>query len=131
MATLFERIGGTTKLKALADTFYDVMDNDPKTKPLRKLHPQKLSTTKKKLFRFLSHHFGGPSIHHFTETTVQRLNTFHLHQPLSNFFVEQWLYCMEKTLIHLEFDHHLREDIIQELALLIQGMQQLRKTHGR
>lgn len=127
MTSLFDRIGGTAQLKQLADTFYDLMDSDQAVKELRDLHPENLTSTRKKLFRFLSHHYGGPSIYSFTITKAERLNVIHLHQPLSEPFVKQWLYCMNDTLLELEFDAVLRNDIIRKLTSLITAMQKLRK----
>ena len=53
-STFFELLGGensgTEKIRALVETFYDVMDTDPKAATIRRVHPADLTSSREKLF---------------------------------------------------------------------------------
>ena len=60
MQSLFEDMGGATRVRALVDHFYDVMDTDPAVKTLRDMHAKDLSVSRDKLYEFLTGWSGGP-----------------------------------------------------------------------
>jgi len=60
--SLFEQIGGLTKVKNLANEFYTVMEGDSNARELRNVHPEKLINSRKNLYRFLSEWLGGPKL---------------------------------------------------------------------
>lgn len=61
--SLYDLIGGETKLRALVDRFYDIMDTSSETKDIRALHAKSLSQPREKLFMFLSGWSGGPALY--------------------------------------------------------------------
>ena len=66
-ATFFELLGGEEQgmetLRHLVETFYDIMDSDPKAKPIRAMHPADLTSAREKLFMFLTGWTGGPQLY--------------------------------------------------------------------
>ena len=42
-SSFHELLGGTEKIRDLVENFYDIMDADPKTAPIRALHPADLT----------------------------------------------------------------------------------------
>ena len=62
--TFFELLGGETdgiaNIRKLVETFYDIMDSDPKAQPIRAMHQADLTSAREKLFMFLTGWTGGP-----------------------------------------------------------------------
>ncbi|WP_420142194.1 group II truncated hemoglobin [Sphingomonas sp.] len=58
--TPFERIGGDTRVRALADRFYDLMESDPRYSRLRAMHGEDLAPMRHALAGFLTGWLGGP-----------------------------------------------------------------------
>ena len=64
-ATPFEWIGGETRVHALVERFYDLMDLEPAYVELRAVHGPVLDDARQKLFWFLCGWLGGPQ--HYVE----------------------------------------------------------------
>lgn len=128
MTTLFHRIGGTAQVKTLATTFYDVLEADDSVQELRRLHAQNLISTKKKLFRFLSHYFEGPTLYTYKVSDIEYLERIHAHFAINDRMAKQWLYCLSSAMDKLNIKQTLRDDINDELSSLIKDMQDLRKV---
>ncbi len=62
METIFEQLGSLTRVENRADEFYNVMENDPFAKELLDIHPQKLNSSRKALYKFMASWFGGPNL---------------------------------------------------------------------
>ena len=63
--TPFEWIGGESKVRALVDRFYDLMDLEPAYAALRAVHGSDLANARQRLFWFLCGWLGGPQ--HYVE----------------------------------------------------------------
>ena len=63
--TPFEWIGGESRVRALVDRFYDLMDLEPAYSALRASHGSTLDEARNKLFWFLCGWLGGPA--HYVE----------------------------------------------------------------
>jgi hemoglobin len=65
--TLYDLLGGepeaTHKIREIVEAFYDVMDSDEKAKTIRLMHPEDLTSSREKLFMFLSGWTGGPQLY--------------------------------------------------------------------
>tara|TARA_R110002111_G_scaffold121387_1_gene185054 strand:+ start:126 stop:536 length:411 start_codon:yes stop_codon:yes gene_type:complete len=127
---LFDQLGGITPVKQLANTFYDVMDTDPDFHDLRVLHPQKLITTKKKLFRFLRHRLTTPDLLIQDLRNDEQLELRHRHVELNKYHIELWLACMDKTMTTLEIPTHLKSALNIEFVSLIHAMKKHRETNS-
>ena len=96
-ATAYELIGGETKVFALVDRFYDLMDESPEYFGIRKLHPATLDGSRDKLKWFLSGWLGGPQL--YLERVGQpMLRARHLPYPIAESERDQWLDCMYAAL---------------------------------
>ena len=58
-ATAYALIGGGEAIRQLVDRFYDLMELEPAYSIIRQLHPPDLSTSRDKLYLFLSGWMGG------------------------------------------------------------------------
>ena len=61
--SLYDLIGGETKLRTLVDRFYDIMDSSPEAKDIRAFHAKGLNRSREKLFMFLSGWSVGPALY--------------------------------------------------------------------
>ena len=60
--TLYQVIGGETRLRELVDRFYDLMELEPEFEGIRAMHPPTTQGSRDKLFWFLSGWMGGPDL---------------------------------------------------------------------
>ncbi len=126
--SLFEQLGSLSAVKQLANTFYDVMDKDPAYLELRVLHPQKLTTTKKKLYRLLAHWLGGPALLTVEPPSAQLLERRHHHIDLNDRHAALWLDCMQHAMRSCELNTQLQQQLNHRFSSMIKAMQQQRKT---
>jgi hemoglobin len=95
--SLYELIGGETGLRALVNSFYDIMDSSPEAREIRAFHAKSLTQSREKLFMFLSGWSGGPAL--FVEKYGHpRLRQRHMPFSIGKVERDQWLWCMNKTL---------------------------------
>jgi hemoglobin len=105
--TLYDLLGGepeaTHKIREIVDAFYDVMDKDEKAKPIRLMHPEDLTSSREKLFMFLTGWTGGPQL--YTERYGHPfLRRRHLPFKIGEEERDQWIYCMTKGLFNLKME---------------------------
>jgi hemoglobin len=114
-SSLYDLIGGETKLRALVDRFYDILDSSPEASTLRAIHPKSLKQSREKFFMFLSGWSGGPGLY-IEKYGHPRLKM--RHQPFSIGKVErdQWLWCMNKALDESGFSPSVVQHLKSHLA---------------
>ncbi len=96
-ATPFEWIGGETRVQALVDRFYDLMDIEPGYAELRAVHGTALDDARQKLFWFLCGWLGGPQ--HYTERFGHpRLRMRHMPFAIGVQERDQWVACMDQAM---------------------------------
>ena len=95
--SLYDLIGGETKLRALVDRFYAIMEASPESKDIRAFHPKSLGQSREKLFMFLSGWSGGPSLY-IEKYGHPRLRQRHMPFSIGEVERDQWLWCMNKAL---------------------------------
>ena len=105
--SLFDLLGGeleaTNQIRAIVEAFYDVMERDEKAKAIRLMHPEDLTSSREKLFMFLSGWTGGPQLY------IERyghpfLRRRHLPFKIGEDERDQWIYCMTKGLLNLKME---------------------------
>ena len=95
--TPFAWMGGETKVKALAERFYDLMDLETGYAELRAVHGSDLDSAREKLFWFLCGWLGGPQ--HYTERFGHpRLRMRHMPFKIGILERDQWLACMGQAM---------------------------------
>lgn len=102
----FETIGGETKIRALVDRFYDLMDAHPETARIRALHPEDLGASREKLFMFLVGWMGGPPLYE-TKFGHPRLRARHARFPIGTQERDEWLWCMNRAMAELQLPEPL------------------------
>lgn len=105
--SLYDLFGGEPKatklIREIVESFYDVMDEDPKAITIRAMHPQDLTSSREKLFMFLVGWMGGPQLY------VERyghpfLRRRHLPFKITEVERDQWIYCMTKAMLNLKMN---------------------------
>jgi hemoglobin len=116
--SLFDLLGGepeaTNQIRAIVEAFYDVMDQDEKAKTIRKIHPEDLTSSREKLFMFLSGWTGGPQLY------IERyghpfLRRRHLPFKIGEEEHDQWIYCMTKGLLNLKMEEEKIKALLNAL----------------
>lgn len=116
--SLFEWLGGAEKgtenIRLLVETFYDIMDSDPKAAGLRALHQQDLTETREKLFMFMMGWTGGPQLY-IERYGHPRLRARHLPFTIGESERDQWMYCMIKAMHQCQFEESLMRHMANQL----------------
>ena len=117
-ATFFELLGGKEQgmetLRNLVETFYDIMDSDPKAQPIRAMHPADLTSAREKLFMFLTGWTGGPQLY-IERYGHPMLRKRHLPFAVDESARDQWMYCMIKAMHQLKMDETLMTKLAEQL----------------
>ncbi len=102
----YQRLGGEAGVRKLVDRFYDLMDSLPQAAAIRAMHPQDLSSSRDKLFMFLSGWLGGPQLY-MEEYGHPRLRSRHLPFAVDEAARDAWMLCMKKAFDEMEIDDPL------------------------
>ncbi len=117
-STFFELLGGEEQgmetLRNLVETFYDIMDSDPKAQPIRAMHPADLTSAREKLFMFLAGWTGGPQLY-IERYGHPMLRKRHLPFAVDESARDQWMYCMIKAMHQLKMDETLMTKLAEQL----------------
>jgi len=105
---------GIANIRALVETFYDVMDSDAKAAGIRAMHPADLTGSREKLFMFLTGWTGGPQLY------IERYGHPFLRQRHMPFAIDesardQWMYCMIQAMHQLKLDENLMTKLAEQL----------------
>ena len=117
-STFFELLGGEEQgmetLRNLVETFYDIMDSDPKAQPIRAMHPADLTSAREQLFMFLTGWTGGPQLY-IERYGHPMLRKRHLPFAVDESARDQWMYCMIKAMHQLKMDEALMTKLAGQL----------------
>ena len=113
-STFYQLLGGTEKVRDLVETFYDIMDTDPKAVSIRALHPADLTSSREKLFMFLTGWTGGPQLY-IERYGHPKLRQRHMPFSIGEAERDQWMYCMIQAMHTLNFDDKLMQKLAEQL----------------
>jgi hemoglobin len=116
--SLYDLLGGepeaTHKIREIVEAFYDVMERDEKAKTIRQMHPEDLTSSREKLFMFLTGWTGGPQL--YTERYGHPfLRRRHLPFKIGEEERDQWIYCMTKGLLNLKMEEEKIKALLNAL----------------
>ena len=106
--TAYDLIGGAESIRQLVDRFYDLMELEPAYAVIRQLHPADLSTSREKLYLFLTGWMGGPGLYQ-EKYGHPMLRARHLPFPIGSTERNQWLDCMKRAMDEVVIDAPLKE----------------------
>ena len=120
-STFYTLLGGDTKgietIRLLVETFYDIMDSDPKVKVLRAIHQSDLTEAREKLFMFLTGWTGGPQLY-IERYGHPRLRARHMPFAIKESERDQWMYCMISAMHKIGIE----EPLLTKLATQLYGV---------
>lgn len=123
--TFFEILGGEAQglanIRQLVETFYDIMDSDPKAQSLRAMHQADLSSAREKLFMFLAGWTGGPPLY-MERYGHPMLRKRHLPFAVDEAARDQWMYCMIRAMHQLGYDEALMKKLGGQLYAIADFM---------
>lgn len=108
MADTPYEILGQEGVRALADAFYEVMDELPQAAKVRAMHAENLDTIKRKLTAYLTGWMGGPPVYQAMTGTVC-LTEPHEPYAIGPKERDQWLLCMDEALERTGASDELKE----------------------
>jgi hemoglobin len=106
--TAYVLIGGAESIRQLVDRFYDLMELEPAYAVIRQLHPADLSTSRDKLYLFLTGWMGGPELYQ-EKYGHPKLRARHLPFLIGSAERNQWLSCMQRAMDEVAIDALLKE----------------------
>ena len=97
--TALSDIGGETQLRALVETFYDLVETLPEGSNLRRLHARGHGVAHARIeqFNFLCGFMGGRAYYKEKHGHMD-VKLMHAHVPIRAADAENWLACMDKAL---------------------------------
>ena len=117
----FELLGGEGGIRTLVDRFYDTMDTEPDAAGIRALHPPNLTSSREKLFLFLTGWTGGPQLY-IEKHGHPRLRARHLPFPIGIAERGAWVWCMDHALDEHEMPDELRSYLKQRFRAVADHM---------
>ncbi|PCI58268.1 MAG: hemoglobin-like protein [Methylophilaceae bacterium] len=120
-STFYELLGGEADgketIRELVETFYDIMDSDPKAAELRAIHKPDLTEAREKLFMFLTGWTGGPQLY-MERYGHPRLRARHMPFSIGESERDQWMYCMISAMHKIG----IVEPMLTKLATQLHGV---------
>jgi hemoglobin len=117
-STFYQLLGGEQNgkenIRNLVETFYDIMESDPKAAPIRAYHAQDLTEAREKLFMFLTGWTGGPKLY-IERYGHPRLRARHMPFSIGESERDQWMYCMISAMQQLKMDEKLMQKLAEQL----------------
>jgi hemoglobin len=105
--TLYDVIGGESRVREMVDRFYDLMELEPEFALLRSVHGASLDNARERLFMFLSGWMGGPDLY-IEAHGHPRLRMRHMPFAIGTQERDQWLRCMAWAMEDVGIDTELR-----------------------
>jgi len=121
-ATPYEELGGEARVRALADAFYAIIDEESPV--LRAMLPKDLSVSSQKLFEFLSGWMGGPGLY-WERHGHPRLRMRHVRFPIDDHAANEWSRCMDGALDRIGAADPVKEFLSAELGKAAQSLRNM------
>jgi hemoglobin len=110
--TLYEVIGGESRVREMVDRFYDLMELESEFALLRAAHPPTLDNARARLFMFLSGWMGGPDLY-IEAHGHPRLRMRHMPFAIGTQERDQWLRAMAWAMEDVGIDEALRVRLME------------------
>lgn len=111
--TPFLEIGGDDTVRAIAETFYDIIERESPV--LRAMLPADTSSSRRKLHQFLSGWTGGPPLY-WEEHGHPRLRLRHAPFPIDKGAADEWARVMREAIAAVEMPDRAADFLDQQLS---------------
>ena len=115
-ANSYHAAGGLAGITRLVDDFYSNMEIFPESIKIRKMHPQDLTESRKKLTYFLSGWLGGPRLYseHYGGINIPEI---HKHLAIGDAEHDAWLFCMQKAIGVQQYQDSFKDYLFAQLKI--------------
>ena len=122
--TPYQEAGELPGITRLVDVFYVNMDTLPEAATIRKMHPQDLTESRKKLTYFLCGWLGGPKLfsQHYGPISIPG---FHKQFPIGYEERDAWLFCMQRAIAVQPYSDAFREYLLAALSVPAERVRQV------
>ncbi len=112
----YHAAGELAGITSLVDAFYSNMDTFPEARVIRKMHPEDLTESRKKLTYFLCGVLGGPPlfIEHYGGIN---LPDFHRQFPIGTDERDAWMLCMQHAIAVQPYEASFKEFLVARLCI--------------
>lgn len=117
--TPYEELGGDRAVRALVDAFYDIIEEE--SPELRAMLPKNTSTSRDKLYEFLSGWTGGPPLYE-EKRGHPRLRMRHFPFPIGAPQADEWMRCFRKAMDRTGIEGPIRGFLDSRLEPLARHM---------
>lgn len=117
--TPYEEIGGDRVVRSLVEKFYDIIEAE--SPHLRAMLPKDTSTSRQKLYEFLSGWLGGPPLY-MERRGHPRLRLRHMPFDIGTPEAEEWMRCMRKSMASVGVEDRLASFLDRELGQAARGL---------
>ncbi|MEW9837758.1 group II truncated hemoglobin [Mesorhizobium marinum] len=116
-ASAYERLGGDDGVRALVETFYDIIEQEDHAHDLHILHMRGFGVahSREEQFNYLSGFFGGPQ-RYVMKHGHARLKEIHEHVPIGPEMRDLWLGCMGEAIARLRLEPDLAALLMRHLS---------------
>jgi len=125
----FNAAGGVEGVEKLVRDFYDLMDELPQAKTIRKMHPQDLSQSIDKLSRFLCGWLGGPRRYQEKYGSIS-IPGVHSHLHIGESEKQLWLLCMKKAIAKQNYSSEFSEYLLAQLSIPAERVREVSMNPG-
>ncbi|MFK7916045.1 MAG: group II truncated hemoglobin [Pseudomonadales bacterium] len=122
----FQAAGGEAGVRALVDSFYDIMSSDARFATIWSWHPKDPELSRDKLARFLCAWMGGPRRYNEKYGSIS-IPKAHQHLSVTPAERDQWLDCMGLALAEQGYPQALVDYLAEQLAVPANRVLQLRQ----
>jgi hemoglobin len=121
---LYTLVGGESGVKALVETFYDIVENEPEGVALNVLHLRGhgIAHSRIEQFNFLCGFFGGPKLY-AEKHGHSNVRKMHEHVEISAEARDAWLKCMEIAIERLEYPSDLKLYLMGQFGIVARALQ--------
>jgi hemoglobin len=118
-ATPYDELGGDDGVRALVEVFYDIVETESPV--LSAMLPNNTSSSRQKLYEFLSGWMGGPALY-MERRGHPRLRLRHMPFDIGSFEAREWMRCMMKALDTVGAGERLSGFLQTELGRTAEGL---------
>lgn len=114
--TSFRAAGGEDGIRALVDDFYRIMAEWPGGARILSMHPDDISISRDKLYRFLCGWLGGPKRYSEKYGPI-KIPSAHAHLDIAASEHDAWLSCMEQAIALQPFADDFKVYLLEQLRV--------------
>jgi len=118
--TPFDALGGESKIRAIVDRFYDIIETDAPT--VRAMLPRDDSVSRERLSAYLTEWTGGPELY-TPDRGHPRMRMRHAPFAIGGDEVDAWLKCFGRSLDENDVTGDVRAFLDEKIGALAHHMQ--------